>query len=83
VARDGGSEVCDGEADVVASALVQTEDISVRVWGVVNRSDEVLQRGARVVRQLGEEDLRFFFCKSAHPEQLKLAIAHMQSMLKQ
>lgn len=63
---DRGGQVGDGKADVVAAGLVKTENISVRVWRVVERRDEVLQRGTGVVGQLGEEDLGLFFCERTH-----------------
>ena len=66
VAADGGGEVGDGEEDVVAARLVEAEDVAVSVGGVVEGSDEVLERGAGVVCQLGEEDLGLFFCECAH-----------------
>ena len=65
---DRGRQVGDGKANVVAARLVKTENISVGVWRVVERRDEVLQRGAGVVGQLGEEDLSLFFCERAHVE---------------
>jgi hypothetical protein len=46
---------------------MKTEDITVCIGAVVDRSDEVFEGGASVVRKLCEEDLRFFFCERAHP----------------
>lgn len=66
VAGDGGREVGDGQAHVIASRLMKTEDVAVAVWGVVERCDEVLEGGAGVVRQLGKENLGLFFCERAH-----------------
>lgn len=66
VTGDGGSEVRDRQAHVVAARLVKTEDIAISVRRVVERRDEVLERGARVVGQLGEQDLGLFFCERAH-----------------
>ena len=63
---DRGGQVGHGKADVVTARLVKTENISVGIWRVVERCDEVLQRGAGVVGQLGEEDLGLFFCERAH-----------------
>lgn len=45
---------------------MEAEDVAVSVGGVVEGSDEVLERGAGVVCQLGEEDLGLFLCECAH-----------------
>lgn len=66
VARDACREVGDGEEDVVAAGVVQAEDVAVGGGRVVERCDEVLERGAGVVCELGEEDLRFFFGEGSH-----------------
>ena len=66
VAADGDGEVGDGEEHIVAARLVQAEDVAVGVGAVVERRDEVLQRGAGVVCELGEEDLGLFLGEGAH-----------------
>lgn len=66
VTGDGGGKVGDGQAHVVAARLVKTENITISVWGVVERRDQILQRGASVVGQFGEQDLGLFFCERAH-----------------
>jgi hypothetical protein len=58
VARDVAGEVGDREAHVVDAVAHEAEDVAVGVGAVVKRGDEVLERGARVVGQLGEERLR-------------------------
>ncbi len=47
---------------------MKTEDITISVWGVVERRDQVLEGGSGVVRKLGEKDLGLFFCERAHDD---------------
>lgn len=62
VARDGAGHVGEGEPDVVDAVPDQAEDVAVGVGGVVERGDQVLERGACVVCQFGKQGLRFLFC---------------------
>jgi hypothetical protein len=45
---------------------VQSENISICIWTVLERRNEVLQRVARVVCKLRKQSLRFRFGKRAH-----------------
>jgi hypothetical protein len=45
---------------------MEPEDIAVGVGAVVEGCDEVFERGASVVCEFLEENLRFFLCEGAH-----------------
>ena len=55
-------DVRDRQANVVHPVLVKPEDEAVSVGPVAQRRDEVLERRAGVVRQLGEQRLCLLLC---------------------